>query len=1240
MKVCTLNVKGLASDEKRKDVLNWLYSQPFDIYCLQETHCSEQLKNEWKREWGGECFLTTFSSESRGSAILFKRNLGYNVNKSMIDPDGRYVLLEVNIDDKKILIGSVYAPNEDNSVFLKNLQEKVVDFEKTSVIIGGDWNVVLNYELDTYNYKKENNPLSRKTLLEFKDLFALEDIFRVLHPDAKQYTWSRRNPTKMGRLDYFLTSADILNVCSKCEINFGYRTDHSVVFFEFKFTENAKGPGYWKFNSSLLHDPAYVAGAKKTIQDTVNQYRTQRGQDVPNFSIGYRLFWETLKMEIRGFSIRFSAQKKKKNKDLEKSITKAIETLDGKLDRVSIEQRDQEVSRLQEIRKIKMRGTQIRSKAKWVEKGESNSKFFCSLEKRNFVNKTISRLKDGEIEYKKDKDILDKAKTFYHNLYTTKLGQINKCQMEKFLTPNDVKLSQNDKDYCEQELSKKECLAALKAMSNEKSPGLDGFVCEFYKFFWNDISEYLILAFQEAFQSGEMSMIQREGLITCIPKPSKDRSDIKNWRPITLLNIDYKILSSALANRFKNVLPSIISTTQKGFLKGRFIGENTRLLYDVLHEAEKRQIPGLLMMVDFEKAFDSIEWSFLQTVMYHYNFGPNIIHWINTLYKDISSRIINNGHMSDRFKISRGVRQGDPLSPLLFILAVEPLATAVKNNKNIKGIEIDNIISLLSQYADDTFFTLDGSEKSLYHTIQTLRDFEKVSGLKINLDKTKLLWFGSKKKCKMKYCEEFKLDWSEGNFKLLGIIFNVETQLMPKLNFDKAKDCVEKIFNSWEHRNLTLYGKITIIKSLATAKINHIISVIPIPDKTVKELEKSFHRFLWNGKKGNVKHSTLILDYNEGGLKMLDITSFIKSLKATWVKRLLNTKGIWQDLASNIIGVENTKFVFELDNKSIESICKTVHNPFWKQILMDWAAIQNNHRYMVLWKNQNITANKKPIYYKTLCDSGITNACHLLNHTRTAFLTYNELKQKCPRIDITFIQYHGLLQAIPKHWKESNIGKVQINIQSNLQKVLKAEKPSRFVYSLLLKKKGTKPIADQTKWETSLGINPKWEEIYTLPQKTTKDKKLRVLQYKISQRRIATNQFLEKIKIKTNAHCTFCKGVTETIEHLFYDCKYSRNILTFIKNRINQNTLFNFPDNCAAILLGHKIEDISLNYVLLCYKYFLYRCKYQEVIPEVKHFQLFFKEKINVEKQAYLSEWKLNQYLKKWQYMNPSILMN
>ena len=143
-------------------------------------------------------------------------------------------------------------------------------------------------------------------------------------------------------------------------------------------------------------------------------------------------------------------------------------------------------------------------------------------------------------------------------------------------------------------------------MKNNKSPGSDGFSAEFFKFFYNDIKTFIKRAINEGYREGKLSVTQKQGLITCLPKGDKPKQFLKNWRPITLLNVICKMASGCIAERIKSVLTKLISEDQTGFKNGRYIGENTRLMYDILHITDTLNIPGLLLMVDFEKAFDSV----------------------------------------------------------------------------------------------------------------------------------------------------------------------------------------------------------------------------------------------------------------------------------------------------------------------------------------------------------------------------------------------------------------------------------------------------------------------------------------------------------------------------------------------------------------------------------------------------------------------------------------------------------
>ena len=246
-------------------------------------------------------------------------------------------------------------------------------------------------------------------------------------------------------------------------------------------------------------------------------------------------------------------------------------------------------------------------------------------------------------------------------------------------------------------------------MANNRSPGSDGFTAECFKVFWGKLGHFILRSLNYGYMKGELSVTQKEGIITCIPKDNKPRHFITNYRPISLLNCVYKIGSGAIANRIKSILNKLIYKDQTGFISGRYLGENIRIIYDIMHHIEKNNLKGLLLFVDFEKVFDS--WSFIHKVLELFGFGESLISWIKVLYKNAKLTVNQGGNLSPFFffffffDIGRGCRQGDPVSTSIFVLCAEILALMIRSNKNIKGIF--NKEYKLSQYADDTSVILD-----------------------------------------------------------------------------------------------------------------------------------------------------------------------------------------------------------------------------------------------------------------------------------------------------------------------------------------------------------------------------------------------------------------------------------------------------------------------------------------------------------------------------------------------------
>ena len=482
-----------------------------------------------------------------------------------------------------------------------------------------------------------------------------------------------------------------------------------------------------------------------------------------------------------------------------------------------------------------------RAKARWEAEGEKCTNYFCNLEKRQYNEKLIPKLiNENQDEIIDQFEILEEQKRFYEKLYTSSDPEIREEHETLFFNSENPfinKLTEEQKLQAEGILTKGECLIALKNMKNGKSPGLDGYTVEFYKFFWNEISKFLLKSYNYSLEIGAFSTSQKQGVITCIPKEGKSKLYLKNWRPITLLNVDFKIASAALANRIKPFLDSIISETQQGFVKGRYIGECTRLIYDLIEKVEEDEIPGLLLLIDFEKAFDTLEWSFINRTLSFFGFGTDFCDWVQALYKNPESCIINNGNCSSFFNILRGVRQGDPLSPYLFILSLELMSASMKYDPDITGIKINDSEYMLSQYADDSSLLLDGNEKSLERSLFILEKFSECAGLRANIDKTEAIWIGSMKNSRHTILPNKNLNWNtSGKFKLLGIKFDLNAEDKTLINFDEKIEKIKLLLNKWIYRDLTIMGKITVIKSLALPIIIQPLTVLPNPPIAYNQL--------------------------------------------------------------------------------------------------------------------------------------------------------------------------------------------------------------------------------------------------------------------------------------------------------------------------------------------------------------------------------------------------------------------
>ena len=458
-----------------------------------------------------------------------------------------------------------------------------------------------------------------------------------------------------------------------------------------------------------------------------------------------------------------------------------------------------------------------------------------------------------------------------------------------------------------------------------------------------------------SFQIGELSSSQKEGVISLIYKgKGLDRGIISNWRPISLTNSDYKLIAKILAMRLNTCLDTCIGPQQHAFIKGRQISNMLREIDDITELGRETKSENIILSLDYEKAFDTISTDAIIKALYYYGFGETFIKWIQILLFERKSCVKNGGHLSDFFQMFRGVRQGCPISPLLFILTVELFAKNVRNDRNIRGISIPGTPEpvKIRQYADDTTLFL-RDLIDFREILAKIKIFAESTGLKLNKMKSNAMFISDLGQSNT-YKNGIKF---VNKLKILGITFSNECSAQTiNENYEGKIDKLEKVCALWSKRHLTIIGKITILKSYGISLFIHIMQSIGINRYYLDKINQIFFRFIWQKTFSNkktserVKRSTICTNKELGGLNMIDISTMQKSFYLDWAEKYLNEEvHFWKYLVHSIYSKVggNTVFRSNVDAKSFKGL-DNINSFFWKNVLCTWL-------------NNNVTVNGREV---------------------------------------------------------------------------------------------------------------------------------------------------------------------------------------------------------------------------------------------------------------------------------------
>ena len=681
-----------------------------------------------------------------------------------------------------------------------------------------------------------------------------------------------------------------------------------------------------------------------------------------------------------------------------------------------------------------------------------------------------------------------------------------------------------------------EIKSALLAMKKHASPGSDGITVPFYEVFWPLIGDMVFASLQYAWSQGSMSISQRRGLIRLLPKANKNLFQVGNWRPITLLNVDFKILTKSLALRLSAVLPNIIHQDQKGFVKNRYSGENVLDVYAMIQQASTdTDEEYALLMLDIEKAFDSVSLCFLEEVMFAFNFPPSFITWVRILYAGKELRVVNNGYSSDPIYPTRGCAQGCSLSPLLYVLVMEALALSIRANSNIAGFSVNNHHKKIAMLADDTLLGLKANKLSFESALTTLKEFAIISNLKVNETKSVVIPLGIQPATRKKLQGLSNFKWLEGDsFKYVGIdVYTNPLEQTYSQAFLLLPDVI-RILKERDKVSTTILGRVVILKSLVSSWLLYPLSLAPSPSpQEFRSLQAPCTDYVWANGLHPVKLETLCQDFTHGGCNMYSVRKQDQALKLAWLVRLLSpTQQFWKTHLFNqfkvpLLQALNFNIKFNRWNRLLKSQ-ESLH-PFWTSVFRTWCEFHYTaHPYRDALVAYNSALRSASVFHPRV----------VRNLDGFAIETNNDFAEIVPMLNMKqkrTIHYGTLIRMVPPEWIQDCQTPKPGNVTSL---ILESPLSTGAISQQITKEVSQFPTKIWDKWNADLDtmlVGIKWLEICN-KMKYFMAVKLKSFYFKYINRLYVTNFKLKLYKRLDNDLCTFCKQATETRMHLYWDC--------------------------------------------------------------------------------------------------------
>lgn len=953
----TLNMRGRKDQRKRSKmpmVIRLMQQNNLSLLALQETHLMESEVEGLERLHPGFVFILNGSAPNKEGVgyILDKKKLTKDqvVSHEIIEP-GRASMLKIEWKKGNILqLLNTHVPNESAVTaggvreFLKKVGATLDAVEeKEELWWMGDFNLTL-WKGDRFPPSDNENKESQDCLRQILVKNELVDGWKHSGKVEIDWTFEQKGAgrTYRSRIDRIYCNRQVMKQVRDWEIcqTLPELSDHSVALVELAEKRPIEQrSGYWRMPEDMIMYGPFVKKVKEILLKC--EHKMGRGREPAQ-----KIWNETKRL------IKVSCQELQRERQILLTegttrlrfqlLNKKLETRNDKSNvrMVEIEELEEKINQIERERAEKAK---LAGKAKFRMEGEKMSKYYFSLNKPRSGENIISSFEVNGDQIERTEDMAKWATEHHAKLQAKPVMTEDRRKAIRKMRKSVVhRLSNDQKVEIARDLDHTQVQEALKGCTNGKAPGRDGISYEFYKF-WEEkfrkmkegddlpnILGCLLKVYQDIERTAEALPSFSKGAMFLLYKKG-DRGKVENYRPLTLLNTDYKIYTKMISIRLGKVAGTLINKDQAGFVPGRSIYDQIKLAKLMVPFAEQSGENGVMVSLDQEKAYDRIDHDYLWRIMIEMGFPVKFVTTIQALYRHARTAVVVNGMMKHEFEVCRGVRQGDPMSCLLFDLAIEPLANRLRSNKKLNGYMIGGERLVVNMFADDTIVFL-SSEDKIKHMIRTLDEYCLASTARFNLNKTNYIPIGERR-----FRESFEQSgtmWDNGRdtviekehimgegrtTRLLGAWIGNGGSVNEQ--WDKILDESQEVLERWGRSYPSLPGKVLVINTLVASRAWYLAMVNEMPGDYEERMRKMFHSFLWNGKRnGSVTWEVVKMKREDGGLGLVDVRAKLDTMQLIWARGWLDPSAHrprWAYVADKLIAKAAAKTPMTSENSRI-----------------------------------------------------------------------------------------------------------------------------------------------------------------------------------------------------------------------------------------------------------------------------------------------------------------------------------